>query len=331
MFGDIRTWYMYMALSGTIGIAVCMCVSALTLAKKGSYQPIVYNTQFFSKDSPPNRSAKIAATMGNHSSKKSHLNTSIPVHKPEHTSIETPTINEQSDEVDDVPATFQSPIQLPQTPLTESIAYHLTRIRQNNRIPEQSNCTQTPSILLRRRIASDLGFPKIPLGINSPMDPRSPNMKIPRTPLNVSDAVASTPFSINKRVGRKPNIVKPARNGVNKGTKTTKPSSENGATPAVCDAVTTTATNLVVTPLKPRIIKRKAPDGSEAKRRSKSVDSTHLTPKMVYATRPTLANGRMPLSVINTPSGGDEQTPINKKHLTPRPRSVSRIPVLKKW
>lgn len=107
------------------------------------------------------------------------------------TSIQTQTTNldiVSRDEVDDFPITtiIPTPIQLAQTPLTKSIAYHLLRLRQNNNRSLDQSVKQTPSLLLRRRIANDLGFQIVPpYALASPMDPRSP-LIIPRTPFDLN-------------------------------------------------------------------------------------------------------------------------------------------------
>lgn len=315
---------------------MCVCVSARPLNTKS--EGIVHSRPFgiCNGSSRSNRSDGNAATMGNHSSKKCHVNKSIQAERSPLATTAPQTTNAYSDEVDDTPAAIQSPIQVPQTPLAESIAYHLTRLRQNNRFPEHSTLTQTPSILLRRRIASDLGFPKVRLDMDASMDPRSPSVPFPRTPISLGDAIAFTPCPANKKVNRKLNVATPARTANAKGKRPIKTPTENARTANARDHVRKTVghsksvDSLADAPTKPKVPKRVAVVGGGAAQRSRSVESTHLTPKTVDAVRPRPANGRIPLSVINQPSDADENTPVRAKHATPRPRSVSRIPVLKK-
>lgn len=318
---------------------MCVCVRQLDRSIRKVKELCIFEHLAFATDSSrSNRSDGIAAAMGNHSSKKSQANKSIQADRSPLAATAPQTTNAYSDEVDDIPAAIQSPIQVPQTPLAESIAYHLTRLRQNNRFPEHSNLTQTPSILLRRRIASDLGFPRVRLDMAAPIDPWSPGVPFPRTPISLGDAIAATPCPPNKKVNRKLNVATPARTpAIAKGKRPIKPPTENERAAIGRDQVRKTAghsksvDSLADAPTKPKVPKRAtAVVGGGAAQRSRSVESTHLTPKTVDAVRPKPANGRMPLSVINQPSDADEKTPVRAKLATPRPRSVSRIPVLKK-
>lgn len=78
---------------------------------------------------------------------------------------------------------------IPQTPLTETIANHLTRITADDATHQQK--IKTPSYLFRKKILYDLGY-TYSLKEN---DPRSPSQCIPRTPLaldnnNVNNSTA---------------------------------------------------------------------------------------------------------------------------------------------
>lgn len=270
--------------------------------------------------------------MGNNSSKKSNSESVIQSpQKPKHTTTPTKTtIDNNFDDVDDHPTQITSPIQMPQTPLTESIAYHLTRLRSANKLTDHSGM-QTPSILLRRRIAKDLGLDKaIARDLNSAMDPRSPNVIRPRTPMLLNDrgkvkssSTAKNVRNVNRRLnvddenGRENRVtLRKVRSEAE--IKATKQSSENEVTSTVDDFLPIKSTENLDT--------KDMPDSTG---RRLKVRNVYTTPK--YANiRPRIDTGRTPLSVISQSSDMDEKTPIRTKFATPRARSVSRIPVYKR-
>lgn len=288
--------------------------------------------------------------MGNNSSKKSNTEFDIQdIRKPKLTKTKTQTqfhIIDEVDEIDDAdehddvedvddhPAPIRSPIQMPQTPLAESIAYHLTRLRSANKLTDHSSM-QTPSILLRRRIAKDLGLSLLPArDMNSPMDPRSPNGIIPRTPMSLYDrgkAKSMLTMKPARNVNRKLSIDDESgqenrrfcRRDLSGGEmKATQQSSENEVTSTVDDSVTNNGDELA----NEKCEKKDVPDS--VGRRAK-IRKAQTTPNLANI-RPRIDTRRRPLSVISQPGEMDKKTPIRTEFTTPRPKSVSRIPVYRR-
>lgn len=270
--------------------------------------------------------------MGNISSRKSNTESGIQsIHKAKLTTIERQTTFEDIDDVDDYPAQVASPIQMPQTPLTESIAYHLTRLRSANKLNDHSGM-QTPSILLRRRIAKDLCHSKPPArDLNPPMDPRSPVVIIPRTPIILNGrgkqnslSMAKSVRTVNRRLniddesGRENRITLRKIRSV-ADMKTIKPTSENEVTSTVDDIPPKQCNDIT----NENSQKKDVPDCGGRRVKTRNV---YTTPKIANV-RPMVDTGRTPLSVISQP---DEQTPIRTRYTPLRARSVSRIPIYKR-
>lgn len=117
--------------------------------------------------------------MGNTTSKKTSVIPKTPEKSVAATIDQSPT----SDESNQMNLMFdpKTPA-IPQTPLTQTIASHLNRISKDD--VNQNQAIKTPSYLLRKKILYDLGYT---YSIKD-VDPRSPSISIPRTPLKLAES-----------------------------------------------------------------------------------------------------------------------------------------------
>lgn len=117
--------------------------------------------------------------MGNTTSKKASVTPKTPEKSVAATIDQSPT-SEQSNKMNYM-LDPKTPA-IPQTPLTQTIASHLNRITKED--VNQNRAIKTPSYLLRKKILYDLGYT---YSIKD-VDPRSPSVSIPRTPLKLTES-----------------------------------------------------------------------------------------------------------------------------------------------